>query len=187
MRPQRIAVKLFVAPDPRVEVDLAPFTPLFHEFIQKGTVDGLLVDVADYAHVPKGPGIILIGHEVDYGLDQVGGLAGLLTVRKRYGRAALDEVLRDTLRKALAAAAAIERDGRTGLRFATDALELQVLDRLEGPNDEAHFEALRGAATPALEALYAGSVEVTRGGGDDARKPLALHAQGGEAADPGRL
>jgi len=31
-------------------------------------VPGLLIDVADYAHVPDGPGVILIGHDVDYGI-----------------------------------------------------------------------------------------------------------------------
>ena len=72
MNPLRIAIKLFVAPDPTVPVDLEPFTPLFHEFIQKASVPGLLIDVADYAHVPNGPGIILIGNEVDYGIDSVG-------------------------------------------------------------------------------------------------------------------
>ena len=61
MNPQRIAIKFFVTPDPTEAVDLAPFTPLFHEFIQKASVPGLLIDVADYAHVPNGPGIILIG------------------------------------------------------------------------------------------------------------------------------
>ena len=141
MNPQRIAAKFFVSPDPTADVDVAPFTPLFHEFIQKASVPGLLIDVADYAHVPNGPGIILIGNEVDYGLDSVGGHAGLLVVRKRYGSASLGEILRDTLAKGLHCVKAIEDDGRTGLSFSLDAVEVQIFDRLAAPNDSDSYEA----------------------------------------------
>ncbi|MEZ4214835.1 MAG: hypothetical protein R3E88_00025 [Myxococcota bacterium] len=186
MHPQRIALKLFVAPDPSAPVDLAPFTPLFHEFIQKSSVPGLLIDVADYAHVPNGPGIVLIGHDVDYGLDAVGGHAGLLTVRKRYGRAALADVLPDALAKAIACAKAIEADGRTGLRFALDAVELQLLDRLVAPNDDDAFAAAKAASTPVFEALF-GACAIERRGADDARKPLALVARAERAATADEL
>lgn len=172
MHPQRIAIKLFVAPDPGAPVDLAPFTPLFHEFIQKSSVPGLLIDVADYAHVPNGPGIVLIGHDVDYGLDSVGGRAGLLVVRKRYGRAELAEIVRDALAKAIACARAIEADGRTGLRFALDAVEVQLLDRLEAPNTAAAFDAAKSA----LASVF-GEHTIERANSDDARKPLALVAR----------
>jgi hypothetical protein len=72
--PQRVAAK-FLLTDPTVPVQLEPFIGTFHRFIQQGVLDGLLVDVADYSHVPNGPGIVLIGHDVDYGLDLVGGRA----------------------------------------------------------------------------------------------------------------
>jgi hypothetical protein len=85
MNTQRIAVKFFVEPDPRATVDLEPFIAMFHRFIQQGSVEGLLIDVADYAHVIEGPGVILIGHDVDYGIDTTGGRAGLLVTRKRCG------------------------------------------------------------------------------------------------------
>jgi hypothetical protein len=176
MNPQRIAIKLFASPDPTAPVDLEPFTPLFHEFIQKASVPGLLVDVADYAHVPNGPGIILIGHDVDYGIDSVGGLAGLLVVRKRYGVAALAGIVRDTLSMALACAKAIEDDGRTGLHFDAAATELQILDRLEAPNDEATFDLLRSDLEPVFAELYGGCT-VERGALDDARKPATLIAR----------
>ena len=29
----------------------------------------MLIDVADYRHVPAGPGVLLIGHEANYSLD----------------------------------------------------------------------------------------------------------------------
>jgi len=176
MNPQRISVKLFVAPDPTAAVEFEPFTPLFHEFIQKASVPGLLVDVADYAHVPNGPGIILIGHDVDYGIDSVAGKAGLLVVRKRYGKAALAEIARDTIARAAACAKAIEDDGRTGVAFSAAAIELQILDRLEAPNDAESFDSARAELEPLLNGLF-GDCSIERTSGDDARKPTTLLAR----------
>ena len=67
MLPKRISVKLFTT-DPEAEVDLHKYIRVFHEFIKEKKVEGLLIDVADYSHVPEGPGIVLIGHDVDYSL-----------------------------------------------------------------------------------------------------------------------
>lgn len=48
--------------------DLEEFIPVFHRWIQRQALPGLLIDVADYRHVAGGPGIVLIGHEGDYGI-----------------------------------------------------------------------------------------------------------------------
>jgi hypothetical protein len=189
MNPQRIAIKFFVSPDPTIHVDLEPFTPLFHDFIQKASVPGLLIDVADYAHVPNGPGIILIGNEVDYGLDSVGGHAGLLVVRKRYGSPSLADILRDTLAMGLHCVKAIEDDGRTGLSFSVDVVEVQIFDRLEAPNDPDAYAAASAESATVFEALY-GEHTIERAGDDDVRKPLALIARaagGSHASDAATL
>ena len=147
---------------------------------------GLLLDVADYAHVPNGPGIILIGHDVDYGIDQVGGHAGLLVVRKRYGQAELADILRDTLAKGLACVKAIEDDGRTGLSFSVDAVEVQIFDRLEAPNDADAFATASAEAAPVFEALY-GEHTLERAGDGDARKALTLIARAAGGSDAATL
>jgi len=186
VNPQRLAVKIFSV-DPDEPVDLDPFTPLFHHFIQEKSLPGLLFDVADYAHVPQGPGIILIGHDVDYGIDQVDGRAGLLVVRKRFGRAAIEEVLRDTLQKALSAVAAIAADGRSPIAFDTDAAELLVLDRLTAPNDDESFAAAAGRVAPVFDVLYGGAT-IERVGAEDARRPLGLRARANQpGSDPATL
>jgi hypothetical protein len=175
VQPQRIAVKFFVAPDPGAPVDLHPFIGIFHRFIQKGTLPGLLIDVADYAHVPGGPGVVLIGHEVDYGIDLAGGRAGLYTTRKRLRETALEESLRDTLRRALTAIAAIEAEPEGGLRFAADRFHLDLLDRLAAPNRDACFAEAEREIAPLCAALYgAGAFGVERRGAADPRRPLGL-------------
>jgi rhodanese-related sulfurtransferase len=188
MTPQRIAAKFFASPDPGGSVDLQPFIPLFHRFIQQGSVEGLLVDVADYAHVPEGPGIILIGHDVDYGIDLSGGRAGLLTTRKRYGDAPTPEILRDTLRKALIAIRAIEADGSTGLRFATEQLDIRFLDRLAVPNTEEAFAAVAQEITPILRELFCdANLEVSRVQAESEHASLAAMVRTREAADADAL
>ena len=47
------------------------YIPLFHGWIQEKIIpDHLLIDVADYSHIPDGPGIMLIAHEGHFSLDQ---------------------------------------------------------------------------------------------------------------------
>jgi hypothetical protein len=185
MTPHRIAVKFFAAPDPAAAVDLHPFIGIFHRFIQQAALPGLLIDVADYAHVPEGPGVVLIGHDVDYGIDLGGGQAGLLTTRKRLDGAPLAESLRDALRRALAALAAVEAEAEAKLRFATSGFRLDVLDRLAAPNHPEGFAAVQQAATPVLTALYgAGAFRVEHESEVDPRRPLALQVRA-QGAVPG--
>lgn len=174
MKPHRIAVKFFVAPDPAEAIDLHPFIGIFHRFIQKAALPGLLLDVADYAHVPDGPGVVLIGHEVDYGIDLGHGRVGLLTTRKRLEGAPFADSLRDTLARSLAAVVALEAESEAKLRFATGGFRLDVLDRLAAPNRPDAFAAARDAAAPLLRALYGERFRVEHESAGDARRPLTL-------------
>ena len=40
--------------------------PVYHRWIQQNALEDLLIDVADYSHVPSGPGVMLIAHEGNY-------------------------------------------------------------------------------------------------------------------------
>jgi rhodanese-related sulfurtransferase len=148
----------------------------------------LLLDVANYIHVPNGPGVVLIGHDVDYGIDSTSGLTGLLTVRKRAGGKSFGELLRDTLRKALIAVREIETDGSGKLSFALDKVEIGILDRLAAPNDAATFERAKREAEPVLRALYGGTkLEISRSHDADPRAPLSLEVSATAAADVATL
>ena len=182
MTPQRLAVKFFTSPDPAAPVELEQFIALFHEFIQSKRVDGLLIDVADYSHVPDGPGVILVGHDVEYGLDSAAGLAGLRALGKRFEDASLDGALRETLRKALGCIAAIEDDGRTGLRFDTATVEIQLVDRLQAPHDEDVLRAALSEAAPTIDLLF-GDAVLQIPGDLDPRSLPTLSAVATEPAD----
>lgn len=172
--PRRIALKFFAEDvGSGAGGSLEPFIGLFHRFIQEQAVLGLLVDVADYAHVPEGPGVVLIGHDVDYAIDSTGGQTGLLTTRKHYAQDGLSmaELLRDTLSKAALAIRAIEDDGSTGMRFDLSRFEIQLLDRLAVSADGA-LEGLQQEISAGLaEVFKEPKVELATG---DARRPATF-------------
>lgn len=187
MTPRRVSAKFFVRPDPAA-ADLRPFIGLFHRFIQRGALEGLLLDVADYAHVPAGPGVILIGDDVDYALDLAGGRAGLLTVRKRHPGLPLGELLRDTLRRGLVAVREVEAEGSTGLRFATGEIELRFIDQLEAPNTQAAYESACKDLEPLATRLFgAAGFALARVGAEDPRRMLAVSLSAPAAAEASAL
>ena len=98
MELQHVNVKLLVK-NPE-EVDLEPLIPVFHSWIQGQVFEELLLDVADYRHVPAGPGVVLIGHQGNYSVDNTDNRLGV-----RYNRkAALDGNNQDRLKQAARAA-----------------------------------------------------------------------------------
>ncbi len=182
MIPKRISAKVF-ASDTQAAVDFHAFIALFHAFIREKTVEGLLLDVADYAHVPEGPGIVLIGHDVDYGIDQTGGRTGLLALKKRIEGGELSDLLADTVRLSLAAARSIEQDGSTGVTFAPNAVQVQFVDRLAHENSDAGFAAVKAELEALAKRLFGDGATVERADAEEARRPLAAVLSGSGDAD----
>ena len=112
----------------------------------------MLLDVADYRHVPNGPGMMVIGLQANYSVDNTGGRLGV-----RYNRKAeLDGTNQDRLKQAARAAlAAFQRleseDSMKGaLRFGGREMELFINDRALAPNND----ATRVSAQPELHAFF---------------------------------
>ncbi|MCB0198264.1 MAG: hypothetical protein KDJ65_40355, partial [Anaerolineae bacterium] len=80
MNIERFCVKFFARPE--TNLDDAVFIEIFHEWIRLKTLPGILLDVADYRHVPDGPGIMLITHEINFAMDYSEGRFGLLAQQK---------------------------------------------------------------------------------------------------------
>ncbi len=149
---QHINVKIPVEGD--LNVDPGRFIEVFHRWVANQVVDGeLLIDVADYQHVPAGPGVVLVGLESDYSIDQTDGRYGL-----RYNRKGLiDGTNAARFHQALTAAATacqlleteFANDGP--LKFSRKAFELFVNDRALAPNTPETFAACR----PELESFLA--------------------------------
>ena len=172
-QPKRFAVKYFAQGD--ITFDLAALIPVFQRWIQEHTVEGLLIDIADYKHVYQGPGILLIGHEADYSFDLRGGRPGLLYTRKRDIQDSLVDNLTLAFRLAKSACEQLEAEpALIGLRFAYDEAEILFLDRLATPNTPQVFEQLRSDLQQVASALYqTESVNVSTVE-PDARLPLTV-------------
>ncbi len=149
---QHINVKVFTQSADTVR--LADAVPVFHQWIRDGACPEMLIDVADYLHVPAGPGILLIGHEANYSLDNRENRLGLLYNRKAVLDGTLQSRLKQAHEAALAACEKLEQeavfDGK--LKFNRKALEIFVNDRLLAPNTEETWQVLR----PELEKAFSG-------------------------------
>src|SRR4026208_286821 len=64
-------------------VELEEFIPVFHDWIQTQQLAELLIDVADYRHVPQGPGVVLMAHDAHDGMALADDRLGLLYSRRR--------------------------------------------------------------------------------------------------------
>jgi hypothetical protein len=165
MDAHKLQLKLFT--DRKSETSLEAFIPVFHRWIKdRALTDDTLVDVANYAHVPQGPGVVLIGHGVDYFIDEGEGRRGLLFNRKRAEPAA-GERLADAFAHTVRAARLLEGEAALeGLTFGTGEWLLRINDRLRAPNTDATFAEV----APELRAYAAklftdAAVELTRVGG----------------------
>jgi hypothetical protein len=164
MEAQKLQLKIFVTPESARALEVEAFIGVFHRWLKDRVLPELAIDVANYAHVPKGPSVVLIGHGSDYFIDEGEGRLGLLHNRKRAGFGP-GERLNDLARRTLHAASLLERDpvfsGK--LRFATNELLFRVNDRLLAPNTDATLAAVR-PELDVLARILGGPVDFARVG-----------------------
>jgi hypothetical protein len=169
MEMQHVNVKLMLEnPD---EIDLEPLIPIFHSWIQEQTPGELLLDVADYRHVQAGPGVILIGHQGDYSVDNGQSRLGVRYNRKAELDGDNESRLAQAAIAALRACQRLEGDARLAgrVRFNGKELELFVNDRLLAPNRESTREAAEPELREFFRKLFR-SGEYTLSFGSDPRK-----------------
>lgn len=153
MNVQHINLKFFIA-NPEA-VKLEEFGAVFNTWIQRRVTPELLIDVADYLHVHNGPGILLIGHEADYSLDNRLGRLGLLYNRKAQLEGTMQEKLAQAASAALTAARLLENEN--GLKIHGQEVQLTVNDRLLVPNTAETFAALEPDLRAFFDRLYNGT------------------------------
>lgn len=175
MIPHRINAKLFVTEE--TAVSLTAIIPVFHRWIQTQAVPGLLIDVADYKHVKDGPGILIIGHEGDYALDQENGRSGLLYTRKReWPTPDFKGRLQLVIDLAVQAAQILTTEDSLNLNFRTDKIQLSFPDRLNVPNTPETLAALQDDIIAVLAEIY-GTDEITLATvTDDVKRPFSVQA-----------
>jgi hypothetical protein len=176
MELQHINAKLIVK-NSAAEI-LEPLIPIFHGWVRESAFGELLLDIADYRHVPAGPGVVVIGQACDYSVDNTDNRWGV-----RYNcKTPLDgsnlDRLRQATRAALLACQRLEAEPllKGKLLFGGQEMEFFVNDRLLAPN----HPPTREAARPDFDALFR---QLFRGGefslshGDDPRRLFGVSAK----------
>jgi hypothetical protein len=118
--------------------------PVFHRWVREQVAEGLLIDVADYRHLAAGPGLLVIGHEANFGLDLAGGRPGLRYTRKVALPGGPAAQLAAGLRALRLARERLEQEPTLPepFRFNRGELELRINDRLLAPNTAETFREL---------------------------------------------
>jgi hypothetical protein len=159
MDASKLQLKIFTSSSssPSGQLPAEAFIPVFHGWIKDAVLPELLVDVANYGHVPQGPGVVLIGHANDYAIDDGEGQPGLLFNRKRQAPAP-ELRLGDTFRRTLHAALLLEKEPALAgkLKFDTSRFLLRINDRLAAPNTDATFAAVRAEIEAFCSRLFGG-------------------------------
>lgn len=166
----RFAIKLFASSAPADA--LVKTVPVFHRWIQKHQVPGILVDVADYGHLPQSPGVVLVGHEANLSLDATEGPLGLLYTRKTPLAGGPSARIRAALGILLDAAATleIEPEFQGKLQFRTNELWFLSNDRLALPNSDEAFGLVRPVLEEVVRPSFGGKVDIVRDAADPRRR-----------------
>jgi len=143
MELQHINVKLYLR-DPHA-VKMEAVVPVFHGWIQNSSCEELLIDVADYRHVHAGPGVVLIGHQADYSLDNTDNRLGIRYNRKSVVEGSNRDRFSQALRAACRACLTLESEERLrgNVCFDGRGIQLFVNDRMLAPNKAHVAEAVR--------------------------------------------
>jgi hypothetical protein len=171
-----VNIKIFAKND---DINTADVIPVFHRWIQKRDLPELLIDVADYSHVPEGPGVLLIAHEANYSLDLAEGKLGLLYNRKAIGPESAEDQIGQSYSAALNACQRLEQEQefKEKLRFDPGHLEVMFNDRLFHPNTDESWSEIQPSVVRFFDgALGAGKYSLKRVGEPRGRLRAIVHS-----------
>ncbi|HYM09390.1 MAG TPA: hypothetical protein VEU62_01590 [Bryobacterales bacterium] len=151
---QRIAVKILTnAPQ---SLNLDPVLSIFARWRKDESHPAQWVDLADYAHMSRGLGIVLVGRLCNFAFDMGLPAPGILYTSKKGLEGETEDRLRHVLRASLEMTRALlaEPEFPAGVHLDTGALELAFNDRLETPNIASTDRLLRPAVLAVLDQVF---------------------------------
>jgi hypothetical protein len=160
---QKVALKILS--DAPATLNLDPFLAIFGRWRKDASHPAQWVDLADYAHMPRGPGVVLIGHRCNFSFDMGTAAPGVLYVSKKGLDGGPVDRLRVVFRDCLHLTRSLlaESEFPQRVRLQTGSLELAFNDRLQTPNDDETDRQLRPAVEFVLDHLFGpGACRITR-------------------------
>ena len=159
--------------------NIAPETwfKTFNNWISAHNGADVLLDAADYSHVPNGPVTLLIGHEYDISIDDTDAKRGLLYNRKQPNGGNFAQQLSSAVRAACAICQRLEAE--EAVAFRGNELRLILNDRLNAPNTENTHNAINDDLQAFLHQLYNGSAVIAERRKDTRQRfTLDIRAEG---------
>jgi hypothetical protein len=160
---QRIHIKILT--DAPATLNLEPFLAIFGRWRAEKNHPAGWVDLADYAHVPRGAGIVLAGFNANFSLDMSDPAPGILYAAKKGLMGTHAERIALALRSCVELTRRLiaEPEFPKDVHVILGEMEFSFPDRLEFPNTPATDQELRPAAQQILDrVLGANRYEVTR-------------------------
>jgi hypothetical protein len=142
-----------------------------------------IIDLEDYAHVPQGPGVILVSHRFHLGIDWGGGQPGLFYSTRKGLHGTLLERIQSAARGLLEKGRRLLREAEISPCFTPRAGDLEVIanDRLLFPNSSAGDSAFRPALEDVARKLYGEGAVIEREPDPARRLGYRVRAPGADA------
>ncbi len=181
---QRLDIKLYLTLEPGLTQDevwtrlIAVFGRWRHDESEE------LIDLQDYAHVPNGPGIVLVSKRWVLSIDWSDGQAGILLPMRRGLEGTLSERFARATRVLLEKATRLlaEEELEEVMKPRCGELSIAVNDRVLYPDPDAADAELRPEVEKLITKLYAGaSCELERASDSDSRLKYRARAQDTDA------
>ena len=175
---QRIDLKVFLdAPDgARYE----PLLTVFDRWRKETDAPSDWVDLADYAHMKKGPAVLMAGKRENLAVDTNEPGPGLLVQTRKDLSGDVKERFLEAFRRhfALSTRLVNEAEWPSGLAVRGGDWQIALNDRLGFPNSDETEEAIRQHLVAALDQLFDGGYDLTRDPDPENRFGFRLHAEG---------
>lgn len=143
------------------------FMGVLQRWIREHKVPGILIDVADYSHIPDGPGVVLVGHEGNISVDYADGRMGLLYRYKWPAEPDTPSRIEAAVKFALDAAGKLEAEPEFTGRLEFDKTKVDIIanDRLRAPHADEAAASFSAAVEKAVSGLFKDS-KISRHSGD---------------------
>lgn len=144
MNLQKIQWKLFFKKPEEIKPE--DFFRIFNLWIPNS--EEIFVDVTDYSHTHDGPVTLLVGHYLDYALDNTDLRLGFLYSHKQPLIGNNQEKLSETFKRFLQACQKLK------IEFKTDEIFFQINDRALAPSTTTSFASIKSDLTHFFDGLF---------------------------------
>jgi len=177
---QRIDVKLLAEAPANLPLD--PFLAIFGRW-RREEDESDWIDLADYAHMVQGAGIMLIGKQGSFSVNEDAPGIGLLYSGRKDFQGPSQKRVAEAFRRCLRLTKPLlsEPEYPKELRPLPGAWEIFINDRLNFPNNDETDKLLRGPIKAAMDALFgAGAYSMERDNDPQRRYAFSVRANNGD-------